>query len=559
MSGYGIASLFLIRATGVPFEHLARLGTPESSALARELLARRGELATARTRAEEFVGSRRSGLSAAESREFRALLRNGDAPDGAAPGPLIAEFQQVARSAVHLEAQLQATLEAELTTARTDLLRSSSAVLPAYLVFGAGEFRDRLPGEHEPLPPRNSRARERERHLLLYLQRVCAKNDTFGEFGPSAWGRVGGTTGVSFLPRPDMAGRDSFLERWVAHALAAALNDDVDVRPEIPPRLNPLGRIEGEVFVLTDSGESVPLTAAMLELLARCDRHTPAHLLGALENLEQLARLRVLLWQVEAPAMEPHAFDTLLADIRAWRDTPTRERWLARAESLGALPAAFSAALDVQTRRQLMDQARSAAGELGGPARNAQRFLYSAANSIAEECVRDLDFTISPAMTETLTRDLAPWLDLWRDTYAFVASRVAHGLRGLLSSAPVRDGAITLPAFLQHCATRNMPLTGPGMVVLAHLAFQEVKAAFRQMASAHVHEREWQMTVDDCHFVRRTFRVRTVRCLHLSGGGPANFRPVVRVRGPRRLPLDPERAPSPGRVAAPRALLGLPR
>src|SRR5260370_23894363 len=40
------------------------------------------------------------------------------------------------------------------------------------------------------LPPRNSRTRERERHLLLYLQRVAAKNDTFSEFGPSGWGKI---------------------------------------------------------------------------------------------------------------------------------------------------------------------------------------------------------------------------------------------------------------------------------------------------------------------------------------------------------------------------------
>jgi len=73
VSDYGVAPLFLIRATGVPFEHLERLGTTESSARARELLALRGDLAAARARLEEFVGSRRSGLPAAESRGFASM------------------------------------------------------------------------------------------------------------------------------------------------------------------------------------------------------------------------------------------------------------------------------------------------------------------------------------------------------------------------------------------------------------------------------------------------------------------------------------------------------
>ncbi|MFN2476992.1 MAG: hypothetical protein ABR526_11720, partial [Chthoniobacterales bacterium] len=89
--------------------------------------------------------------------------------------------------------------------------------------------------------------------------------------------------------------------------------------------------------------------------------------------------------------------------------------------------------------------------------------------------------------------------------YAFVASRVAEGLRGLLRSAPMQNGAVSLPAFLAHCATQRLPLTGHGIVALAHLAFQEVKTLFRRTFAERADAAEWQMTADDCAFVRKNF------------------------------------------------------
>ena len=40
-----------------------------------------------------------------------------------------------------------------------------------------------------------------------------------------------------------------------------------------------------------------------------------------------------------------------------------------------------------------------------------------------------------------------PWIDLWRDNYAFVASRVAAGLRALLEQAPRQNGVLPLSGF----------------------------------------------------------------------------------------------------------------
>ncbi len=140
-----------------------------------------------------------------------------------------------------------------------------------------------------------------------------------------------------------------------------------------------------------------------------------------------------------------------------------------------------------------------------GAHKTASRFLYAATNAIGEECFRETGFAISEDLINEVTDQAVPWIDLWRDNYAYAASRVAAGLRGLLEQAPLQDGALALPAFLHHCAELRMPITGPGMIAFAHNAFREVKAAFAERLLPHAGKAEYELTLDDCHFVRREF------------------------------------------------------
>ncbi|MDQ6765815.1 MAG: lantibiotic dehydratase [Verrucomicrobiota bacterium] len=512
MSSYRIAPIFLIRATGVPFENLERLGTTRSSKIARELLVRRAELVHAKREAEAFLANAGRALSAETSRAYRAALRTGVAGSTDTAPAEISAHTRIAGEIDTLMAALNETLRHELEAARSALLHASSVFLPGYLIFGAGEFRDRL---HElsanasngQLPPRNARARERERHLLLYLQRVCAKNDTFSEFGPSTWGTiVSAPNAPVFSPQPGVVQRTAFLERWTAHSLAAALNADPDVRAEMMPRLHPNGSLAGSHFRRGDTGEVISLSADARALAERCDGQTSAHSLGAADGLlSDLAARGVIRWECEVPALEPNAFDVLTHDIEHWRDSPLRDRWLERACAIADLPHAFPEERRREARQSIMAEARERLDDLGTKVAGPRRSLYAATNPIAEECSRAVEFVLSEAMTDRLVQDIEPWIDLWRDTYAFVASRVAGTLRGLLKSAPVHDGACSLPAFLRHCAANQLPLTGHGLVAPAHIAFQEVKAAFRKIAEAHAQAPEWLLTADDCAIVRRSF------------------------------------------------------
>src|SRR5205085_3280727 len=84
-------------------------------------------------------------------------------------------------------------------------------------------------------------------------------------------------------------------------------------------------------------------------------------------------------------------------------------------------------------------------------------------------------------------------------------SRVAAGLRGIMEKAGAKSGVMALPSFLQACETAKLSLTGPGLVALSVMAFQEVKAAFRKRVEPHVDLNEYELTAEDCHVVRDNF------------------------------------------------------
>jgi hypothetical protein len=460
-SAYQVAPIFLIRMAGVPFERIEQLATQKTTAIARQLTAKQNQLA-----AED-------------------------------------------------EARLLASLQMELEGSRRSLLDAARTILPHYLVFAGEGMQERTASliggqlnQNDELPPRNSRNRERERHLALYLQRIAAKNDTFSEFGPSGWGKVDDSNpGVKIGVVPGVAAREVFLERWTAHAIAAVINADPDIQCELCPRLNPNGRIEGKAFVFADTGETAALDEVALDVIKRCDGRTAVHSLGVpVEIVRALVEKKVLRCALEVPALEPHAFVVLRDDVKKWRAGPVRDRWLSVLQPISDLPQTFVAASKTKDRQAVINEVRMRLGSLGAIHKPGDRFLYSASNPIGEECFRECGFFINEALINEVATEAEPWIDLWRDSYAFIASRVAAGLRQVMEKTGAKNGPMPLPAFLHACDTAKLSLTGPGLVAFAVMAFQEVKAAFRQRLQPHVDLGEYQLTVDDCHVVRNNFQ-----------------------------------------------------
>jgi hypothetical protein len=510
-ASYQIAPIFLIRMTGVPFETLENLATVETTRMAREFIAAQTEFSRTKGDAESLLASCKHDLSKEQFRAWRKAVRTGVMPPAAdPPSTAFVACWNSAAEVAKAEAALNNLLPSELGAARESLFAAARKFLPLYLVFAAEGVRERvlkqLVSDASWLPPRNKQARADERHLVLYLQRISGKNDSLSEFGPQGWGMVvSGIASLKFGPRAGIARRETFLERWTAHGTAAAINADPEAGVELAPRLHPNGRLEQNHFVDTETGETVPLDPETRALLVHCDGATPAHSLGvSMERLEKLARQNLIRWEMEVPALEPHAFDVLISDISRWRDGPVRRRWLDELQPLAILPEKFARTVEPLARLAIIDEATERLEKLGAH-QTATRFLYAATNPIGEECFRECNFSISENLINQVALEAAPWIDLWRDNYAFVASRVAAGLRGLLEQAPLQNGALPLPAFLRHCATLKMPLTGPGMIAFAHSAFQEVKTAFHENLQGHVDQPEYELTAEDCQFVRRDF------------------------------------------------------
>ena len=506
--GYRIAPIFLIRMAGVPFEILEQLTTGETCEAARKFITAEADFSRAKSEVEQILASRKHNLSKDQFRAWRMAILHGVMPSAHdVPSSAFGACWESATRFAEAEAALDQSLQRELDSSRRSLMQSARRYLPGYLVFAGSGLRDLIAAVPDaPLPPRKKSLRARERHLLLYLQRICGKNDTLSEYGPQSWGRAeAAVRGVQIAPQPGIARRETFLERWTAQGVAAAINADLETAAEIAPRLHPLGRIDGDEFTFTESGETQPIAPQITALLKRCDSTRPAHSLGVpLSVLHDLVRQKFLQWEMEVPALEPHAFDLLLDEVRRWRETPVRARWLEQLQPIATLSQDFARVPDPRARLAMIDEAVERLANLGAH-KSASRFLYSATNPIGEECFRESNFRISQKLLDEVTTEIAPWIDLWRDNYAFVASRVAAGLRAILEQVPLKEESLPLPEFLRRCVEAKMPLNGAGMVALAHLAFRETKEAFRESLGDRAQLRECELTEADYRFVRQNF------------------------------------------------------
>jgi hypothetical protein len=505
--GYRIAPIFLIRIAGVPFDVLERMATVETARAARNLLDRTSQFSQTKAKLGRLLAARRHELSQKQIRAWRKVIRSGTLPDGIE----LFEFRpETAEQVAAAQRVLTESLAGELASARRNVLRAARRYLPSYLVFAAPGVRERLveqlTSEPRSLAPRNNEMRANERHLILYLQRVAAKNDSLSQFGPHSWGRIGAIANGLELAAREGVVPENFIERWATHGLAAAINRDEQALRHLPVRLNPEGELKDHNFVFTVTGEHVPMDSGTSEILQRCSKPLSAESSQVpVDLLSLLAKKKLIRWEMEVPALDPHAFDVILRDVSNWREGPVRARWLEQLEALATLARDFAQNVDPRSRLAIMTEANDRLEKLGVH-KEASRFLYTATNPIGEECFRESRFVISERLINEVARDAAPWIDLWRDSYAFIAARVAAGLRALLEQAPLLIGALPLPHFLRRCAEAELPLSGAGMVALSHLAFREVKEAFRQQLRDRADLQECKLSIEDCHFVRRDFK-----------------------------------------------------
>jgi hypothetical protein len=271
----------------------------------------------------------------------------------------------------------------------------------------------------QPDTASNRMARRHERLVASYLQRYCVKNDTIGFFGPVGWSAIEGDLAtVVVRPGPSLLTRRTvYFEHWCIDALATSIAEDPLLRRHLAPRRHPTAWIEGTTLHhAIDKTTELPLEFA--RLLAACDGQRSASEIAqelvddpeldlssedeVYELLEELTSKRIAIWTLEIPPHVEHPDRVLgmlldavkdrdaaapgvakLAELQEARDDVARA-----AGDAAALDRAFSRLEDTFTR-----QTGSAATRRTGE-------TYAGRSLVYEDCVRDLEMTIGPALIE---------------------------------------------------------------------------------------------------------------------------------------------------------------
>ncbi|GAB2957546.1 hypothetical protein GCM10027184_00420 [Saccharothrix stipae] len=443
-----------LRGTGFGIEPLLAVASPDAARAAEAVTAAEDAVGEARWAAFRVLrdaedragGERRSAL-----RRIGRLVRKGRFAEARATVTALPAADPVAvAGADAVDAALVAAQEAAARhetllaeyTARFEAGRAAAAEV-LRVVSGDARFREAVAWQnpralrtavdalHAALSgdrpaSRNVDYRRWEHTVVSYLQRYCAKNDTIGFFGPVGWARVAddAPAAITAKPGPDLVdSRTTYLENWAVQQLAEALTTDA-VRPWAVPRRMPFVDVVGDTLHVPMTGP-VRLPAVDAAVLAACDglRRAPeiAHDLDrpvadVLATLERLRQAKRIAWTLEVPpeALVP---ETALRDqVEAIGDPEVRagaERALGEVER--ARDEVAAAVGDPDRLVRAIDELHEKFTAITGTAAVRRPGLFYAGRTVVhEECRRDLDVTLSPALMETLWTPLSLVLEAAR-------------------------------------------------------------------------------------------------------------------------------------------------
>ncbi|MFC6576110.1 lantibiotic dehydratase [Planomonospora parontospora] len=280
-----------------------------------------------------------------------------------------------------------------------------------------------------PRAVRNVRRRDRERAVVRYWQRYCAKNETIGFFGPVCWVGVGAAPGaeVGAGAGPDagravqvrvgpglLRERRVFLEGWALAAYADHLAADPRVRCWWPPMLLPQLSVRGR-SLLRPLQPPLPLSAVEAQVLARCDGRTAAvEVVAGLDRpqdgyllLERLVERELITWDAALPVGR-EAEEVLRTRIAGIGDLDVRREAAAGLARLCAAREAVAAAAGdaVALRGALAGLDAEFTALTGGVPRRRDGQMYAGRTLCYEDTARDLDVTVGTVLLDELAAPL---------------------------------------------------------------------------------------------------------------------------------------------------------
>ncbi|WP_433260476.1 lantibiotic dehydratase [Actinosynnema sp. CS-041913] len=329
----------------------------------------------------------------------------------------------------------------------------------------------------DPAEPRRKKRRERERLVVRYWQRYCAKNETVGFFGPAAWATVDphAPSITTRIGEHLVRDRAVHFEHWALTAFAHRLAEDPEVRRWLPPARQPhLTLDEAGRRVLRPVQPPIPVSPAELAALVRCDGRTPAvaviadllaaglvrtaddgHLL-----LARLAERGLTSWRGDLP-QGPEAEAALHALVAGIGDP------VVRARAAGGLDRLTTARDEVSAAAGDADRLKAALAGLdaeftaitGVPAQRKAGQTYAGRGLCVEETARDVDVVVGGRLLADLAEPMALLLGAARWLTAELADAYGAALRELYEDLAAETDEVRL-ADLWYLA--QGPLFGTG-------------------------------------------------------------------------------------------------
>jgi Lantibiotic dehydratase, N terminus len=293
---------------------------------------------------------------------------------------------------------------------------------------------------------RNKRTRRDEVAIANYLQRYCLKNETIGFFGPVGWARISPTgPALSATPGPKLlARRTTYFEVWAIDALGDTISDQPGMLRWLTPRVG----IPVNTF---PPNERPTLSAAEEDLVLRCDgTRTVADHIGtdpdvveALKRLLQLHAVRLDLWC----SMQAWPERELGRRLEGIGDADLRGRGQALlAELISGRDAVAAAAGDAEKVRATIAALDTTFERLTGsaPTRRAGG-TYAGRTLLYEDCLRDVDVQIGPALLDALAGPLGLVLESVQWLVGTIAGRLQDRFATVLDEERVAAGRGSVP------------------------------------------------------------------------------------------------------------------
>jgi Lantibiotic dehydratase, N terminus len=466
--GWRVWRCACLRAAGFTANFVLHLVATDAAAAAETIFESEENLARARQAALEALTrslGTATGDAAAAIRETTKAVRKGRVPpESGSENDAIGVLR---RAALHLadvrsrfpavfDASRMKVLDAARVMARDPRLREAitwqnpSAIRTGLDSFASSEGK-------------TSRICRNEDLVASYLQRYATKNDSIGFFGPIGWARFE-TTGDAMVvkPGPDLiASRSVRFEHWPIDAIALRLGSDPRFEPWMIPRRFPFVCVSGTTVSSPVNGRT-ELTPAQVLVLAASDgtatatdvasRLVSSHpdLFGqvgaVLEALRFLRGAKLLAWAFEIPVVldSERVLRGLLARVddealRAEALRPLEELDAARQRIADAAGDAARLGVEVAALETLFTRIT------GLPPTRAAGTMYAARQLVFEDCRRDVDVAMGPALLSSI----GPALNLILASARWVTVELGNAyrarLRALYEDLSRRAGSPSVP------------------------------------------------------------------------------------------------------------------